>query len=295
MEAPVPASSLIHSATLVSAGIYLILKFQSLFIYTNLLHIIFFIGSVTACYGGVVASSQSDMKKLLAYSTISHCGFIFASISLNNILVTVVYLYLHGLFKALTFFTAGSIIKYNGSQDMRLMGMQKNQIFNCISLIIASTNLGGLPFTFGYLYKLLFLNYIIIQPISIFSYGFLIVGMVCSVIYVFKIVYYSCFDIRKGYLQVITLLLQNNMISLKEHIFSSSFFKMIAFSIVYIFSILFYFIIKMYILKNYIYFYSLSETQVNDYMFLNELIFAKSYLIKIYYILFITTIVTLLL
>jgi multicomponent Na+:H+ antiporter subunit A len=88
MEAPVPASSLIHSATLVSAGIYLLLKFQLLFSITGLFKFIFVLGSFTACYGGLIAASQSDMKKLLAYSTISHCGFIVASISLNNFLVT---------------------------------------------------------------------------------------------------------------------------------------------------------------------------------------------------------------
>lgn len=104
MEAPVPASSLIHSATLVSAGIYLILKFQTLFIISQTLDIVFFIGSLTAAYGGVVAASQTDMKKLLAYSTISHCGFIMCSICLDNFLVTIIYLFLHGLFKASTFF-----------------------------------------------------------------------------------------------------------------------------------------------------------------------------------------------
>jgi NADH-ubiquinone oxidoreductase chain 5 len=202
MEAPVPASSLIHSATLVSAGIFLILKFQILFMYTKLLSVIFFLGSITACYGGLVAAAQSDMKKLLAYSTISHCGFLFASIALNNIVVTIVYLYLHGLFKALTFFCAGSIIKYNGTQDTRLMGMNTNQSLDCICLIISSINLGGLPFTFGYLYKFLFLEFLIINTYNLLSFGFLIIGMLCSVIYVFKLVYYSCFDIRKGFLDI---------------------------------------------------------------------------------------------
>jgi NADH-ubiquinone oxidoreductase chain 5 len=210
MEAPVPASSLIHSATLVSAGIYLLLKFQILFNYTGLMSHIFFLGSVTACYGGIVAASQSDMKKLLAYSTISHCGFIVASISLNNFIVTVVYLYLHGLYKALTFFCAGSIIKFNGTQDTRLMGMNKNQFINIITLTVASINLGGLPFTFGYLYKFLFLNYMVINPINIVGYGLNICGMLSSVVYVYKLIYYSCFDYRKGAYQTLTMLIQNN-------------------------------------------------------------------------------------
>jgi NADH:ubiquinone oxidoreductase subunit 5 (subunit L)/multisubunit Na+/H+ antiporter MnhA subunit len=158
MEAPVPASALIHSATLVSAGIYLILKFQTLFVISQMLDVIFFLGSLTACFGGLIAASQTDMKKLLAYSTISHCGFIMASISLNNFLITIIYLYLHGLFKASTFFCAGSIIKTNNTQDMRLMGFGNTQNLDTTSLIISAANLGGLPFTFGYLYKQFFIT-----------------------------------------------------------------------------------------------------------------------------------------
>jgi NADH:ubiquinone oxidoreductase subunit 5 (subunit L)/multisubunit Na+/H+ antiporter MnhA subunit len=97
------------------------------------------------------------MKKLLAYSTISHCGFIFASISLNNFLITLMYLYLHGLFKALTFFCAGSIIKENNTQDMRFMGMNTTSYVNNLFLIIGGINLGGLPFTFGYVYKQMYM------------------------------------------------------------------------------------------------------------------------------------------
>lgn len=289
MEAPVPASSLIHSATLVSAGIYLLLKFQPLFVYTNLMDTIFFLGSFTACFGGIVAAGQSDMKKLLAYSTISHCGFIFASISLNNYVVSIVYLYLHGLFKAATFFCAGSIIKYNGTQDTRLMGMNKNQILNISTLTISSFNLGGLPFTFGYLYKFLFLNFMVINPINIIGYGLCIIGMLSSIVYVYKIIYYSCFDFRKGPFQTIIYLLQNNKKNLKNLFKTHTFIKIISFSILYIFAALFYIIIKYYILKHYFFFYYTNDTQVNDYLFLNDLFLARSYLVSIYYVLFTLT------
>ena len=287
MEAPIPASALIHSATLVSAGIFLILRFQTLFLYMDLYSVIFTLGSITACYGGIVAAAQSDMKKLLAYSTISHCGFIFASIALNNFVVTIVYLYLHGIFKALTFFCAGSIIKYNNTQDMRLMGIGKSQVTNVIFLIIASTNLGGLPFTFGYLYKFLFLNFVIINPFNLLSFGFIIIGMLCSIIYIFKLIYYSCFDINKGHLNVMPLLLQNEDNFTQKYSLFFSFTKVIASYILYVFSILFYFIVQNYIMKIYIFFLYTPETFVNNYKFLYNLIFVNSHLIKIYYILFI--------
>jgi NADH-quinone oxidoreductase subunit L len=76
MEAPVPASALIHSATLVSAGIYLLCKFHGLISLFNLVDALATVGAFTAAYGGVVAASQTDVKKLLAYSTMSHSGFL---------------------------------------------------------------------------------------------------------------------------------------------------------------------------------------------------------------------------
>ena len=76
MEAPVPASSLIHSATLVSAGIYLLCRFNILLVTSGCVPVLITIGAITAAYGGVVAAAQTDMKKLLAYSTMSHCGFL---------------------------------------------------------------------------------------------------------------------------------------------------------------------------------------------------------------------------
>lgn len=295
MEAPVPASSLIHSATLVSAGIYLLLKFQPLFIHTGLMNTVFFIGAFTACYGGITAASQTDMKKLLAFSTISHCGFIFASISLNNYILTIVYLYLHGLFKAATFFCAGSIIKYNGTQDTRLMGMNKNQLLNIVTLCVSSINLGGLPFTFGYLYKYLFLQFLIISPVNMISYGLIIIGMLCSIVYVYKIIYYSCFDFRKGPYQVIVYLMQNNLNYLQNKYLYHSVAKLVSFWILYIFAVFLYILVKYYFLKHYFFFYHTNTVQVNDYMFLTDLFVVKSYLIKIYYTLFITVIVCLIL
>src|SRR5579885_3177641 len=104
MEAPIPASALIHSATLVSAGVYLLLKFNWIIQTTYGYYIVLFLGTLTCVYGGVVSAAQTDCKKLLAYSTISHCGFLFVTVSMNSEFLTITYLYLHGFFKALTFF-----------------------------------------------------------------------------------------------------------------------------------------------------------------------------------------------
>lgn len=198
MEAPVPASALIHSATLVSAGIYLICKFNILFIILNWTSLLIFLGSFTACYGGVVAASQTDLKKLLAYSTMSHCGFLWVLASLGNFYITILYLFLHGLFKASTFYCVGSFIYQFGSQDSRVMGSTaKNYLLDSILLILTSMNLSGLPFTIGYIYKLYFFKLLTDNLLNTFSITLLLFGMLSSIIYFFRIVYYTIFDYLK--------------------------------------------------------------------------------------------------
>lgn len=200
MEAPIPASALIHSATLVSAGVYLLLRFNWALKVSNLFFFVAVLGAVTALYGAIVSAAQTDCKKLLAYSTISHCGFLFITIGLNNVYLTVTYLYLHGFFKALTFFCVGNLVKVSkGYQDTRKMG----QLFvilplESVLLVVCAFNLGALPFTVGYFYKALFqvillsnTNYLILLP-------FTIVAMLSSIIYVFRLVFYSLFDIQKN-------------------------------------------------------------------------------------------------
>lgn len=124
MEAPVPASALIHSATLVSAGVFLILRFYSVFELSYFsYYIISIIGAVTAFLGGFISMHQSDTKKILAYSTISHCGFLMVVASSGLLEYCVLYLYIHGFFKAAVFMCVGNVNRFNkGVQDFKKMG-----------------------------------------------------------------------------------------------------------------------------------------------------------------------------
>lgn len=156
MEAPVPASALIHSATLVSAGIYLILRFNFLFDYTYYPKLILpIVGSLTAAYGGVCALTQTDLKKTLAYSTISHCGFLMVLCSTEMNEFVILYLYVHGFFKAILFMCVGNILRLtNGYQDFRRMGgFFKYLPFEYYCSVVCVFNLAGLPFTFGFFAK----------------------------------------------------------------------------------------------------------------------------------------------
>ncbi|MCB1713014.1 MAG: hypothetical protein KDH96_11220 [Candidatus Riesia sp.] len=156
------------------------------------------LGSITALYGGIVSASQTDMKKLLAYSTMSHCGFLMILVSFLNFYILIIYLFLHGLFKASTFFCAGSFIRIYGSQDTRLMGgAQRFFMTDSLLLLVCAGNLCGLPFTIGVLYKTYFLTALLCNNISFIAIGCIVIGMLMGNIYFFRLTYYAIFDLIK--------------------------------------------------------------------------------------------------
>ena len=208
MEAPVPASALIHSATLVSAGIYLVIRF------TDIVHLLVIFnkylllwGAFTALYGGICACSQNDLKRILAYSTISHCGNMFLLASAGFADLTMIYLYIHGYFKALSFLCVGNIIRfYKNVQDLRKMGMSVYYLpLDSLALCISLINLGGLPLTLGFYikhYVLAFLstNDLLSTSISVALIGTSITGFLYSL----KIIHHVFFDYKKGSINVYT-------------------------------------------------------------------------------------------
>ena len=222
MEAPVPASALIHSATLVSAGIYLLCKFNLLYMVGGWTVILVLLGSFTAMYGGVVSSSQTDMKKLLAYSTMSHCGFLWVLASTGYLYITSFYLFFHGLFKAATFFCAGTFIRVYGTQDTRLMG-NSHRFFplESLLLIICAANLSGLPLMLGYLYKYYFIQLLFTSTIGCCVLGNLYIAMVSSILYFFRLTYYVVFDFYKNFKSPFFFLLVNRRLFLNNFRFSA--------------------------------------------------------------------------
>ena len=277
MEAPVPASALIHSATLVSAGIYLLLKFKFLLQLTDSLSILTTLGSFTAAYGGIVASAQTDVKKLLAYSTMSHCGFLFILTGLGDDYVTISYLFLHGLFKALTFHCVGSFIRLYGTQDTRLMGSSAQLYWvDSLYLLFCSANLCGLPITFGYLYKLLFFKVLVSSSVNTISLGFIFIGLLSSIIYFFRLNYYCMFDRYKMVYGVKPSLNQ----ALKQFEPANRFYKYFFYKdyktdstistkaqYIYILSTL----IFAYYLYNFCYYYCINSVQYRNFLFDNKL------------------------
>ncbi len=201
MEAPVPASALIHSATLVSAGIFLVLRLQPIFELSVYYHtVVPLISALTAFMGGFGALYQTDLKRVLAYSTISHCGFLFFLTYFNCVEHTLVYLYVHGFFKASSFLCIGNVIRFSKNyQDVRRMGsFWKFLPFELFTLAFCLLNLSGLPFFFGFLIKhFLFLSFDIFF-LNFISFAFIFLAAFCGIFYSFKIFYYVFFDTKKA-------------------------------------------------------------------------------------------------
>lgn len=159
MAAPTPVSSLVHSSTLVTAGIFLIVRFNFFFHFNNILTII---ALITIFIGGLIAIMEKDFKKLVAISTLSQIGFIIFSISIGNWILCYVHILFHAFFKSSLFLSTGSLMHYlYGNQDSRLYRNYYNSYFGKIYFIIRCLNLIGFPFFLGFYSKDIILSYIL--------------------------------------------------------------------------------------------------------------------------------------
>lgn len=288
MEAPVPASALIHSATLVSAGVYLLLRFIPVITMNDLQTTILVVGSLTAAYGGVVSASQTDMKKLLAYSTISHCGFLFVTIGTEMYFGSIIYLFLHGLFKASTFFCAGSFIRVAGSQDTRNMGALSRVLpVDTIFLIICAFNLGGLPFSLGYLYKSILISSVVSTYSTPIVLGLCTIGLLSSVVYVYRLVYYSAFDTSKEFFPLFIYELQQKQLNVVKHWSLTSIVQIIAVTTICLFTGWIYiFFLNYFIYSDFVFNHLPIMLDINSQLLINSNLFNKSYY-ELFYILYI--------
>jgi len=156
MEGPTPVSALIHAATMVTAGVFLIARCSPLFEYApKALIFVTCIGAMTAFFAATTALVQNDLKRVIAYSTCSQLGYMVFACGISNYSVSVFHLANHAFFKALLFLTAGSVIHALGDeQDMRKMGgLVKLIPFTYAMMIIGSLSLMGFPFLTGFYSK----------------------------------------------------------------------------------------------------------------------------------------------
>ena len=156
MEGPTPVSALIHAATMVTAGVFLIIRLSPLFEKTpSILILVVLIGSFTAFFSSTIGLTQNDFKKVIAYSTCSQLGYMVLICGFSQYSLGLFHLINHGFFKALLFLSAGSIIHaILDEQDLRKAGSMINITpFTYISMVIGSLSLMGLPFLTGFYSK----------------------------------------------------------------------------------------------------------------------------------------------
>ena len=156
MEGPTPVSALIHAATMVTAGVFLVVRCSPIFEYSQLvLNIICLTGVTTAFFAATVALVQNDIKKIIAYSTCSQLGYMFFAAGVGAYNVAMFHLFTHAFFKALLFLGSGSVIhSFKDDQDIRNMGgVWKKLPYTWIFMIIGTLALTGFPFLSGFYSK----------------------------------------------------------------------------------------------------------------------------------------------
>ncbi len=156
MEGPTPVSALIHAATMVTAGVYLIARCNALYMMAPFtMYLIAAVGVVTAIFAGSIAMVQYDIKRVIAYSTMSQIGFMFLAVGVGVFSVGMFHLMTHAFFKALLFLGAGSVIHgMAGEQDIRKMGgLRFVMPVTFITFLIAALTLSGFPLTAGFFSK----------------------------------------------------------------------------------------------------------------------------------------------
>ena len=156
MEGPTPVSALIHAATMVTAGVFLVVRCSPLFEYSQLaLNIVTFVGMITAFFAATVALVQNDIKKIIAYSTCSQLGYMFFAAGIGAYHVAMFHLFTHAFFKALLFLGSGCVIhSFKDEQDIRFMGGSWKKIpYTYALMIIGTLALTGFPFLSGFYSK----------------------------------------------------------------------------------------------------------------------------------------------
>nr|BDH75802.1 NADH dehydrogenase subunit 5 [Euapta godeffroyi] len=191
MEGPTPVSALLHSSTMVVAGVFLLVRLTSFCSsYTFFNSVCLFIGGLTSLYAASVALFQYDIKKIIAYSTTSQLGLMFCSIGLGSPFLAFFHICTHAFFKAMLFMCSGSVIHSLGNeQDLRKMGSTSSMLpitYSCI--VLGSVALAGFPFLSGFYSKDLILESVSLGSINVLSIFFLFIASMLTSVYSVRLI-----------------------------------------------------------------------------------------------------------
>ncbi len=199
MAGPTPVSALIHAATMVTAGIYLVVRCSGLFELVPLTQdVILVIGTATALLAASIGLFQNDIKKVLAYSTVSQLGYMFAALGMGAYSAAMFHVIMHAFFKALLFLGAGSVIHaLGGEQDIRKMGGLKGSIkITYVTFLIGTCAIAGLPLLSGFFSKDLILAFAYQR--SPVVYAVLVFGALLTTFYMFRLLFLVFFGSYRG-------------------------------------------------------------------------------------------------
>nr|QNE85492.1 NADH dehydrogenase subunit 5 [Sarcophaga haemorrhoa] len=193
MAAPTPVSALVHSSTLVTAGVYLLIRFNAVLSSSWMGNLLLLISGLTMFMSGLGANYEFDLKKIIALSTLSQLGLMMSILSMGYYKLAFFHLLTHALFKALLFMCAGAIIhNMNNCQDIRLMGslsLMMPLTSSCFN--VANLALCGMPFLAGFYSKDLILEMVSLSYINAFSFFLYFFSTGLTVCYSFRLVYYT--------------------------------------------------------------------------------------------------------
>jgi NADH-quinone oxidoreductase subunit L len=194
MEGPTPVSALIHAATMVTAGVFMVARLSPLFeLAPNAQTFVTFIGATTAIFAATIGLVQNDIKRIVAYSTCSQLGYMFVAMGCGAYSVGMFHLFTHAFFKALLFLGSGSVIHaMHHEQDIRNMGGLKDRIpFTYIVMIIGTLALTGFPLTAGYFSKDAIIEAAFVgkNPMALYAFTCTVVAALLTSFYSWRLVF----------------------------------------------------------------------------------------------------------
>nr|AKK32512.1 NADH dehydrogenase subunit 5 [Aenictopecheidae sp. PJ-2015] len=200
MAAPTPVSSLVHSSTLVTTGVYLLIRFSNLFNYINCYYLLM-LSLLTMFMSGINANYEFDLKKIIALSTLSQLGLMMSILFMKYNLLSFFHLLTHAFFKALLFLCAGIMIHcMNNSQDIRHMGnlmMYMPMTISCFC--ISSFSLCGFPFLSGFYSKDFILEIYTLNSFNMLNYFLYYLSIGLTVSYSFRLIFFCLYNYNNSY------------------------------------------------------------------------------------------------
>ena len=200
MAGPTPVSALIHAATMVTAGVYMVARMSFLYDHTpRAMAVVALIGLFTAVFAATIGITQNDIKKVFAYSTVSQLGYMFLGLGVGAYSASIFHLMTHAFFKALLFLGAGAVIHgLHGEQDLRHMGgLRKAMPIAFVTLGVASLAISGFPFFSGFFSKDAILSAAYTHARWMFWVGAVTAGM--TAFYVFRAYFLTFFGTYRGH------------------------------------------------------------------------------------------------